>query len=106
MYKVTGKKKGILWDNERNKPLAKFVKGEFITEDARIAEKLKDMGYEVEEDFNEKPDEKTQDDADLMVMDVEALKAYAAEKGINIGEATSKNGILKKIKDSQEQKEG
>lgn len=106
MYRATGKKNGILWDNEKNKPLAKFVKGEFITEDAEIAEKLKGMGYEVEEDFIEKPDEKGQEDVDLMAMDVEELKAYAAEKGIDLGNATSQNGIIKKIKDFQEQKEG
>lgn len=106
MYRVTGKKNGILWDNEKNKPLAKFVRGEFITEDAEIAEKLKGMGYEVERDFIEEPEGETQENIDLMAMDVEALKAYAAEKGIDLGNATSQNGIIKKIKDFQENKEG
>ena len=62
-------------------------------------------GFEVtevlEEDFTH-----GDEDVDLMAMDIEALKAYAAEKGIDLGNATSQNGIIKKIKDFQENKEG
>lgn len=35
----------IVWDPERNKPLAHFVQGEFITNDPRVAEKLLELGY-------------------------------------------------------------
>lgn len=34
-------------------------------------------------------------------MDVEQLKAYAAEHGIEIGNSTSINGILKKITEAK-----
>jgi len=34
-------------------------------------------------------------------MDVEQLKVYASEHGIDIGQATSVNGILKKIADAE-----
>lgn len=67
----------------------------------------KEKGFEVVESLEDEDDFTHGDeDVDLMTMDVEELKAYAAEKGIHIGEATSKNGILKKIKDFQEQREG
>lgn len=36
-------------------------------------------------------------------MDVEALKAYAEEHQINIGRATTKEGILEKIQESMNQ---
>lgn len=39
----------------------------------------------------------------LKDMSVEDLKAYAAEKGIDIGNATSVNGITQKIKDAEKQ---
>lgn len=34
-------------------------------------------------------------------MSVEELKAYAEQKGINIGKATTEEGIIKKIEDAQ-----
>lgn len=49
MFKVTGKKSGIVWDKEENKALAKFQKGVFETEDKKAAVKLKALGYQVEE---------------------------------------------------------
>jgi hypothetical protein len=43
-----------LWDGENNKPLCRFSKGVFQTEDKELAEKLKTLGYEVEgEDVSE-----------------------------------------------------
>ena len=35
-------------------------------------------------------------------MGIEELKAYAEEKGIDIGKATSQAGILEKIKEAEE----
>lgn len=37
----------------------------------------------------------------LSIMTVEQLKAYAAEQGIDLEEATTKDAILEKIKESQ-----
>ena len=37
----------ILWDAAAKKPLCKFVKGKLETNDEALADKLKDMGYEV-----------------------------------------------------------
>ena len=34
-------------------------------------------------------------------MDVEELKAYASDNGIDLGKATSKDGIIAKIKESE-----
>lgn len=36
-------------------------------------------------------------------MDVEQLKAYAQENGIDIGQASSANGIIKKITDAEKE---
>lgn len=35
----------IVWNPELKKPLAKFVKSQFVTEDDEVAEKLVEMGY-------------------------------------------------------------
>jgi len=42
---------------------------------------------------------------DLSTMTVEELTAYAAGNGIDIGQSTSRPGILKKIKESQKEGE-
>lgn len=49
MFKVTKKPKtpNILWDASNNRPLYRFVKGVFETNDEAIASKLKDLGYTV-----------------------------------------------------------
>lgn len=48
MFIIKGKKNGILWDTEKNKPLIKFVDGKASTENRNIAEKLQKMGFEVD----------------------------------------------------------
>ena len=40
----------------------------------------------------------------LSEMDIEELKAYAEEKGIDIGKATSAAGILEKINEAEKVK--
>lgn len=40
---------------------------------------------------------------DINEMDVEELKAYAAAHNVDIGNATSENGIRQKIKDAQKE---
>ncbi len=48
---ITVKKKpltsNIVWDTEANKPLCKFSKGVFQTNDKEVADKLSALGYEV-----------------------------------------------------------
>lgn len=49
-----------------------------------------------------KTEEATQDQQDITLEDmaVEELRAYAQEKGIDLGKSTSQSGILEKIKAS------
>lgn len=49
MFKVTKKPKtpNILWDASSNRPLCRFVKGVFETNDEALASKLKDLGHTV-----------------------------------------------------------
>lgn len=46
--------------------------------------------------------EKGSNAVDLTTMTVEELTVYAKDKGIDIGQATSQEGILKKIRAAQE----
>lgn len=71
-----------------------FSNGVGETEDKHLIEWFKDHGYDViEEDTQVKNVEKSIDE-----MTVEELVAYAAEKEIDIGKATSQSGIIEKIK--------
>lgn len=92
MFRVTKKPKtpNILWDGSNNRPLCKFVKGVFETNDEALASKLKDLGYVVEGEADAKPLDK---------MKVDELKAYAAEHKIDLGDATNKADILKTIQE-------
>ena len=83
MFKVTKKPKtpNIVWDSSGNRPLCKFVKGVFETNDEQIAFKLKSMGHTVTGEADAKP---------LDEMKVEELKAYAAEHNIELGDADKK----------------
>ena len=92
MFKVTKKPKTpkIVWDSSGNRPLCKFVKGVFETNDEQIAFKLKSMGHTVTGEADAKP---------LDEMKVEELKAYAAEHNIELGDAAKKADILKIIQE-------
>ena len=94
MFRVTKKPKtpNILWDASSNRPLCKFVKGVFETNDEPLAFKLKGMGYKVEGDADAKP---------LDEMKVEELKVYAAEHNIDLGDAAKKADILKAIQEAE-----
>jgi hypothetical protein len=70
-----------------------FAKGVGETTDPNLIEWFKTHGYTVEE-------EAVSDD-EFKGKTVEELKAYATENGIDIGNSTSINGIIKKIQDSQ-----
>lgn len=97
MFTVKKKTKtpNMVWDASNNRPLCKFVKGVFETNDEAVAEKLKGMGYEV----TGEADAKSIDD-----MKVDELKAYAAENNIDLGEATKKADILKIIQEAEANK--
>lgn len=97
MFTVKKKTKtpNMVWDAANNRPLCKFVKGVFETNDEAVAEKLKDMGYEVTGEADAKPIED---------MKVDELKAYAAENNIDLGEATKKADILKIIQEAEANK--
>lgn len=99
MFTVKKKAKtpNMVWDGANNRPLCKFVKGVFETNDEAVAEKLKGMGYEVtgEADAVEKPVSK---------MNLDELKAYAAEHNIDLGDAEKKADILKVIQEAEANK--
>lgn len=94
MFKVTKKPKtpNILWDASSNRPLCKFVKGIFETNNEVLVSKLKDLGYTVEGETNAKP---------LDEMKVDELKAYVAEHNIDLGDAKNKADILKIIQETE-----
>lgn len=94
MFKVTKKPKtpNILWDVSSNRPLCRFIKGVFETNDEALASKLKDLGHTVEGEADVKP---------LDEMKADELKAYAAEHNINLGEAKNKADILKTIQEAE-----
>lgn len=94
MFKVTKKPKtpNILWDASNNRPLCRFVKGVFETNDEALASKLKDLGHTVEGEADAKP---------IDEMKVDELKAYAAERNIDLGEAKNKADILKTIQEAE-----
>ena len=93
MYRAIGEGNKIIWDNKENKLLAKFSRGVFETEDESIANRLRELGYTIEhievDGNNENP---------LENMGLEELKEYALKNNIDIGNSTSLEGILKKIK--------
>lgn len=95
MFKVTKKPKtpNILWDASNNRPLCRFVKGVFETNDEALASKLRDLGHTVEGEADAKP---------LDEMKIDELKAYAAEHNIDLGVAKSKADILKVIQEVKE----
>ena len=101
MFKVTGKKNGTIWDAEKNCPLAVFADGEFRTDDQKVAERLRDMGFAVEGKFK-KPDPPAENPDPMAEMTVPQLEAYAKEKGYDLGGATKRADILAAIKKAEE----
>lgn len=71
-----------------------FEGGVGETEDAHLLGWFREKGYAVEDDGAE-PDK-------FAGMDVDALRAYAEEKGIPLGNASSVNGVLKKIMEAEQ----
>lgn len=94
MFKATKKPKtpNILWDASSNRPLCRFIKGVFETNDEALIFKLKDLGHTVDGEADAKP---------LDEMKVDELKAYATERNIDLGEAKNKADILKTIQEAE-----
>lgn len=90
MVQITGQKNGVVWDAERDCPLATFKEGTFQTEDPSVAEKLESMGYVVVGEFK-MPDP-------LAAMSVKELQIYAEEKNIDLADNRKKADILALIK--------
>ena len=89
MFTITGKQEfGAVWKN--GKCLAVFQKGVATTDDPSVADILRADGFSVE---GEAP---AIDPLDKMKVD--ELKDYAAEKDIDLGEATKKAEILAVIR--------
>lgn len=56
----------------------------------------------LEKALNEKVKESADENtSELANLSVEELKAYAEEKGIDIGQSTSQKGVLKKIQEAE-----
>ena len=84
-----------------------FCNGEGNTNNSVLIDWFRKHGYEVIEDVAEELKVPQQDDEvkkQLSEMDIEELKAYAEEKGIDIGKATSASGILEKINEAEKVK--
>lgn len=73
-----------------------FINGVGETADPYLIEWFKEHGYTVEGEAAEDPE-----DDELKGLSIDELKAYAIEHDLDIGNATSLNGILKKIRESQ-----
>ena len=73
----------ILWDKEKGCQLCKFVNGRFETNDTELAEKLRDMGYEIsgEPDEEKKSDEETPEPDEEKKSDEETPEPDAQTKG-------------------------
>jgi len=52
---------GLVWDKERNKPLCKFINGEFETDDMRTIEVLASLNYESDGNSNDLRDDEVTD---------------------------------------------
>lgn len=83
-----------------------FRDGEGKTDSLYLIEWFKKHGYKVvDEEKETKSEEKSRSDAanfsELQDMSLDELKAYAEAHEINIGNATTKEGILKKIKEAE-----
>ena len=89
MFTIKSKaKNGGIWSKGK---LLKFTKGILETDDAVLAESCRKRGYTVTGEASFKFDGMTADQ----------LKTYAAEKKIDIGNASSEKGIIKKIEEAE-----
>lgn len=84
-----------------------FCNGVGYTENKRLVEWFIDKGYKVIDEDEVKStlindNKQNQERVDqLEEMTIEELMLYAEEVGVDIGKATTKEGILKKIKEAE-----
>lgn len=81
-----------------------FINGVGETDNTHLLDWFREKGYKIEENNENEETPESGREADnkkaydyLDGMDVDELKDFAEEKSIDIGNATSKTGILKKI---------
>lgn len=85
-----------------------FCNGVGYTENKRLVDWFIDKGYKVIDEDEVKStlinnNKKNQERADqLEEMTIEELMLYAEEVSVDIGKATTKEGILKKLKEAEE----
>lgn len=84
-----------------------FAKGVGETDNPALIDWFKEHGYTVEDEELKEPDQ-TKDNPPLKLedMDLEQLKVYAEENQIDLGQASSVAGILKKIADAENKVSG
>lgn len=82
-----------------------FINGVGECTNPYLLDWFKSKGYEIEEVEEPEDDGKQYDIPELEDMTIEELQAYAEEKGIDLGKATSQEGILKKILEAEEVEE-
>ncbi|NWK12788.1 hypothetical protein [Clostridium cadaveris] len=80
-----------------------FCNGEGKTDNPILIDWFKNHGYKVEEEVQKEYDPQEgeplkEDNPQFKEMTVDELRFYAEEKGIDLGNATSKDGMLKKIR--------
>lgn len=81
MYRISGKQEfGAVWKN--GKCIAVFNNGVATTDDSDIADLLREDGYTVEGESSE--------NAPLIKMSKDELKAYAAEHGVDLSDIPDK----------------
>lgn len=85
-----------------------FCNGVGYTENKRLVDWFIDKGYKVIDEDEVKSilineNKQSQERVDqLEEMTIEELMLYAEEVGVDIGKATTKEGILKKLKEAEE----
>ncbi|WP_019636129.1 hypothetical protein [Paenibacillus fonticola] len=79
-----------------------FINGVGETDDPHLLSWFEAKGYTVEHPETDNPSS----DVPIDKMTVPQLKEYAAEKKIDLGEATKKEDILKVIQDAQQLNDG
>lgn len=85
MYRISGKQEfGAVWKND--KCIAVFNNGVATTDDSDIADLLREDGYTVEGESSE--------NAPLIKMSKDELKAYAAEHGVDLSDIPDKKADI------------
>lgn len=92
MYTVTKKPlaPNTVWDAETEKPLCRFEKGKFVTDDERIAKRLEAMGHAINRTGNEAGTE-------------EQKSAFRVDESVSDGESKADTNMGTEDGESQSQ---